>query len=57
MPQVIEFLKTLFDIGYLGEGKQPIVSFEVKPMAGEDAEEVLADSKAKFKEAWSKLEV
>ncbi len=53
--QVRQFLKALLDIGYIGPGKQNVVSFEVKPMPGEDAEVVLAGSKRTLMEAWAKL--
>lgn len=35
----------------------PLISFEVKPMAGEDPALVLANSKRVFKRAWELLEV
>ena len=36
---------------------KPLISFEVKPMAGEDPALVLANSKRVFKRAWALLEV
>lgn len=50
--ELAEFLRTLFEIGYLGEGKQRVVSFEVKPLAGESSEVVLADAKRTLNQAW-----
>ena len=55
VPQVAEFLRELFRIGYLGEGKRPIVGFEVKPLPGESSEMVIAGSKRTLLEAWSQL--
>lgn len=55
VPQVVEFLRELFHIGYLGEGKRPIVAFEVKPLAGESSETVIAGAKRTLLEAWSRL--
>lgn len=55
VPQVVEFLRELFHIGYLGEGKRPIVAFEVKPLAGESSEIVVAGAKRTLVEAWSRL--
>ena len=59
--QVREFFATLFESGWLkkrGNTKQsekPIISFEVKPMAGENSNIVLANSIRVFKEAWGLL--
>jgi len=55
VPQVTEFLKALFKVGYLGEGKRPVVAFEVKPMAGETSEAVIAGAKRTLLEAWARL--
>lgn len=51
------FLKKLFDIGYLGEGRRPVISFEVKPFGDEDPEMVLAGAKRALNQAWAELEV
>jgi len=59
--QVREFFSVLFELGWLKkEGAvraedRPIVSFEVKPMAGERSDIVLAGSIRVFKEAWALL--
>ncbi|MFQ5658416.1 MAG: sugar phosphate isomerase/epimerase family protein [Candidatus Methylomirabilales bacterium] len=55
VPQVVEFLKELFHIGYLGEGKRPIVAFEVKPLPGESSEIVIAGAKRTLVDAWSQV--
>lgn len=52
VPQVVEYLRTLIKIGYLREGNPRILSFEVKPMAGESSEVVLANAKRTLREAW-----
>ena len=51
------FLEALFEIGYLAKGKKerPTISFEVKPMAGQNPEEVIASSIKTLEEAWKKL--
>lgn len=55
-PQVVEFLRALFDIGYLGRGDdRPFLSFEVKPLPGETPEAVIAGTKRVFMEAWAQL--
>ena len=59
--QVREFFATLFELGWLKKegnikpGDKPVISFEVKPMAGENSGIVLANSIRVFKEAWSLL--
>jgi sugar phosphate isomerase/epimerase len=55
--EVIQYLKVLFDIGYLGENKRPIVSFEIKPFGDEDPDVVIANAKRTLNEAWARLEV
>jgi len=52
--EVADFLKTLFEVGYLGEGRRPRVSLEVKPRPGDDANAVLAGSKRVLLEAWAR---
>ena len=47
-----EFLCKMKDIGYLVEGGKNILSFEVKPQAGEDADLVVANAKRTLLEAW-----
>lgn len=49
------FLRKLFAVGYLGEGKRPIVSFEVKPWGGEDSHMVIAGAKRFLREAWMRV--
>lgn len=55
--EVADFLRVLFDIGYLGRegGERPVVSFEVKPVEQEDPELVIAGAKRKLNAAWAKL--
>ena len=54
-----EFFETLFELGWLKDHlkpeSRPIISFEVKPMAGEKSSLVLADSIRVFKTAWGLL--
>ena len=55
--QVVEFIRALFKVGYLAEGKKerPWVGFEVKPQAeGETPELVIASTKRVWQEAWSR---
>lgn len=55
VPELVEFLRVLLDIGYLEEGSRRPVSFEVKPMAGEDCAAVIAGSQRTLIEAWKQL--
>jgi hypothetical protein len=52
VPQVVEYIRTLIKIGYLQEGNPRILSFEVKPMAGESSEVILANAKRTLRDAW-----
>ena len=49
------FLKVLLDIGFLNHKNPPIVSFEVKPLAGEFSEVVIANAKRVLREAWARV--
>jgi len=49
------FLRVLLDIGFLNAENPPIVSFEVKPLAGESSEVVIANDKRVLKEAWARV--
>ncbi len=58
VPQVVEFLRALFEVGYLTEkpaGELPIVAFEVKPLPGESSELVIANAKRVWREAWARV--
>lgn len=56
VPQLIDFLRTLFDVGYLQEnppsGKLPWIGFEMRPQAGETSAAILANIKRTWNEAW-----
>lgn len=52
VPELTAYLRALEQIGYLETGGERILSFEVKPMAGEDPVELLASSKQTLQEAW-----
>lgn len=53
VPQLVEFLKALLEIGYLGKGRRPVVAFEVKPLPGETSGAVIASAKRTLLEAWA----
>ena len=50
--QLAAYLRALLEIGFLNETDRPIVSFEVKPQAGEDPDLVLAGAKRALNAAW-----
>jgi sugar phosphate isomerase/epimerase len=52
-PQLAEFLRALFEVGYLGAGRRPVVAFEVKPLPGETSGAVIASAKRTLLEAWA----
>jgi len=58
VPQLVQFLRALFDVGYLGSKTQeisPIVGFELKPTPNEKPEAVIANAKRTWRKAWSLL--
>ena len=55
VPEVVEFLRVLQNIGYIGPGKQNIVAFEVRPHGEETSEAVMANAKRTLMEAWARL--
>jgi len=57
VPEVVEFLRTLYEIGYLGGEERRILSFEVKPLPGEDSDMVIAGAKRVLNEAVSRLDL
>ena len=51
--EVAEFLRALLEWGYLSnKGEKRTVSFEVKPMPGETAEDIIANCKQTLDAAW-----
>jgi len=59
VPQIVEFLRELFAIGYLTlDGtRRGTVSFEIKTMPGEEPTVMLAAAKRKLVEAWALLDL
>ena len=53
--ELTEYLKVLLDIGFLNPENPPIVSFEVKPLADESSEVVIANAKRVLREAWARV--
>jgi len=57
VPQLVEFLRALFEIGYLRENPavRPWVGFEMRPQEGETSTAILANIKRTWREAWARL--
>jgi sugar phosphate isomerase/epimerase len=55
-PEVVEFLRCLFEIGFLGGAERPFLSFEVKPLPNETPQAVIAGTKRVFQEAWAQVQ-
>ena len=55
VPQLVEFLRELLAIGYLGSGRRPAVAFEVKPLPGETSGAVVAGAKRTLLQAWAQV--
>lgn len=52
VPQLRDFLKTLFDIGFLRPGRRPVCAFEIKPPAGVKSQTAIANMKRTWEKAW-----
>lgn len=57
VPELVEFLRSLFAIGYLQEGAaRPWIGFEVKPQGpGETSELIIAGTKRAWRDAWARM--
>jgi sugar phosphate isomerase/epimerase len=55
VPEMVDFLRTLVEIGFLDGQKRPMVSFEVKPTEGQDPLLVIANAKRVMQEAWAQV--
>lgn len=53
--ELVEYLKVLFEIGYLNPDNRRILSFEVKPVGDEDPDIVVANAKRVLNLAWALL--
>lgn len=55
--ELADYLTWLFKTGYLGGNRErrPILSFEIKPMAGEESASVIAGAKRTLTAAWAKV--
>ena len=53
--ELAAFLKALLEIGYIGEGKENIVSFEIKPFGEQTSDQVIANARETLDAAWAAL--
>lgn len=53
--EIVEYLRTLFDVGYLNPVTRPVVSLEVRPVGDEDPSLVIANAKRTLQLAWEKV--
>ncbi|QKI83747.1 sugar phosphate isomerase/epimerase [Kroppenstedtia eburnea] len=54
--ELTEYLRVLLEIGYIGEGSDNVVAFEVKPVGGESSDAIIAQSKRTLIRAWNRME-
>ena len=50
-----DFLKSLFDVGFLAIDRRPVVGFEIKPTTGWTSDAVLDHARATLEQAWEEL--
>lgn len=55
VPEMTAFLRTLVEIGFLDGKRRPMVSFEIKPMQGQDSLLVIANAKRIMQQAWAQV--
>ncbi|MDR7079758.1 hypothetical protein J2Y03_004816 [Neobacillus niacini] len=51
--ELAEYLRALLEIGNIGKGSKNVVAFEVKSVANESSDVVIAQSKRTLMDAWS----
>jgi hypothetical protein len=55
VPELVQFLRILLNIGFLNPENPPILSFEVTPRPDEDVDIVIAGPKRVLNEAWAQV--
>ena len=55
IPELVEFLRILKEVGFLNTQNPPIVSFEIKPFGDEEPDIVVSNAKRTLNEAWARL--
>jgi sugar phosphate isomerase/epimerase len=54
-PELADYLRSLLEIGYLEEGKNRLVAFEIKPGPGESSRAIIAQAKRTLRAAWQQV--
>jgi sugar phosphate isomerase/epimerase len=52
VPELRDFLRVLFDIGFLRSGRRPVCAFEIKPPAGVSPQTALVNMKRTWQQTW-----
>jgi hypothetical protein len=52
VPELRNFLRVLFDIGFLRAGRRPVCAFEIKPPAGVSPQTAIVNMKRTWQQAW-----
>jgi sugar phosphate isomerase/epimerase len=52
VPELRDFLRVLFDIGFLRPGRRPVCAFEIKPPPGVSTQTALVNMKRTWQQAW-----
>ncbi|UOF90263.1 sugar phosphate isomerase/epimerase [Fodinisporobacter ferrooxydans] len=55
VPELTEYLRALLDIGYLAEGADRVLAFEIKPAPGESSQAIIAQAKRTLRTAWQRV--
>jgi sugar phosphate isomerase/epimerase len=52
VPELRDFLRVLFDIGFLRSGRRPVCAFEIKPPTGVSSQTAIMNMKRTWQQAW-----
>jgi sugar phosphate isomerase/epimerase len=52
VPELREFLRVLFDIGFLRPGRRPVCAFEIRPPLGVSSQTAIVNMKRTWQQAW-----
>lgn len=55
VPELRDYIKTLFDVGYLRPGRRPILGFEIRTPPGMPPQTAIANMKRTWQRAWWSL--
>ena len=52
VPELRDYVKTLFDVGYLRPGRRPVLGFEIRTPPGMPPQTAIANMKRTWHQAW-----